>query len=323
MSEPRDPSSPPERDELHAARWDPEKTDASFRRPFPWLTASVIVALLAAGGFFLLRRSQNEVAELRAELVRTHSERIGERALRIRGFRNDVETMILRAAALRSPDVSAPGFTFESLRGRPGVYVRLREADAASRDSISRALEIMEPDAIAHCFGLTPVAMRTLYTKCAPLTGQWLQQARELDDALRLRVRVDEIRRYAERDLPALESISESEYLLLTIVRGESRARDEVDVYLFDARTKELRFGWNTRANGYLLTARIAGYSAPSPSVEALARSGATDCSIAAQARTRTGEFGAATGSGPLDAGMPDAGPLDGGFVPLDASGSR
>lgn len=295
--------------ELRAARWEPETVDTSFRRPFPWIPVVLVTLLLVGGGVFMFQRTQREIRDLRVQLVRTHAERIGNRAGRVRSFRTRVEGMILRAAAMKHPDAVAPGFTFDSLRGRRGVYVRLREADTVSREAIAHALEIMEPDAIAHCLGITPVAMRTLYTKFAPLTGDWLRTATDSTDGLRLRVRIDEIRRYAERDLPALESIADSEYLLLGIIRGESRAHDDVDMYVFDPRDGTLRFAWNTRANGYLLTVRVAGYHAPNPSREALARSGATDCSIAAQSRTRTGEFGAASGSGPGDAGVEDAGP--------------
>ena len=51
----------------------------------------------------------------------------------------------------------------------------------------------MEPDAIPRCLGLTPVAMRTLYTKSELLRPEWLTRARATRDTIRLRVRIDEV----------------------------------------------------------------------------------------------------------------------------------
>jgi len=300
-------------EDLRGARWEPAGHGGPpFRRPLPWLAIGVVVLVLFGAFAWSMRSRAIEIRDKRSELVRRHSAVIGDRGVAITRFRTNVERMLTRAAGMHHPDVLEPGFELDSLRGRSGVYIRLRERDAVSSRTIRHTLESMEPDAIPHCLGLTPVAMRTLYTKDAPLTGEWLRQAQATTDQLRLNVRLDEIERFARRDLPVLESIAQSDYVLATIIRGESRSRDEVDLFVFDARTGAIRLATNTKANGYLLTARIEGYRAPSPSQEALARSGATDCSIAAQARTRTGEFGAAVGNGPADAGVPpDSSVLD------------
>lgn len=309
----RDPApDAPTADPLRAARWEPEVDTREFRRPLPWLAIGVVLAIGLAIALYVHHRSTEERRDLRAQLVHDYGTKIASGARGVTRFRAAVERMIQQAARTHAPDALEPGFTLDSLRGKPGVYIRLRESEAATSETISHALEIMEPDAIPHCLGITPVAMRTLYTRYRPITAAWLASARNTTDALRLTVRIDEVDRFASRDLPVLQSIAASDYVLVTIIRGESRATDEVDVFVFDAHSGAVRLATNTKANGYLITARVEGYRAPTPSQEALARSGAVDCSIAAQARTRTGEFGAAEASGPS---APTPTPIDAGVA--------
>lgn len=296
--------------ELRAARWEPDAGIPTFRRPFPWHWAGLALVLVVGIGLYAKHSRETKLDALEARLVREHTTQVRSHAGEIDRFRQSVEGMVVRAARMPEPSSLEPGFTVESLRGRPGVYIRIRERDTASAAAIGEALSSMEPDAIPRCLGITPVAMRTLYTKSELLKPEWLLRARGSRDTIRLRVRIDEVERFARRDLPVLRSIVESEYVLVSVVRGDTRETSAVDAYVFDARSGALRLATRTRAEGVLITGRISGYRAPTPSAAALAMSGAMDCSIASQIRTRTGEFGAATAS---SASSPSPTPLDAG----------
>jgi hypothetical protein len=175
------------------------------------------------------------------------------------------------------------------------VYLRVREADLESRESLAEAALTMEPDAIARCLGLSPVSARVLYERGGFLDPAWIRQASEANGVLELRVLEDQMERHIDRDLPLLLGVAGAEYFLLVIVRGDDRSTAPVDVHLVDI---------HGTANDEALTARIRGQGAlvpvraifdgaprgPALPAAALERSGALDCSIAAQMKALAGE---------------------------------
>lgn len=262
------------------------------RFPWRWVLLGLVTAIVLGGGYWW--REQQKEADLRARIVQAYEQRLGDVVNRYRGFREQVEGWVIEAAEADPPARYVdPRLRISALHQGQGLYLRLPAARARSAESIDEAARSMGPDAITRCLGVTPISMRGFYEKGDFLMPGWIDRASE-DEAgmMRLRVIDDELARYSERDLPSILNMMQSQYLLLVLERGETRATGPVDVYLYDLRARRKLLSVRTEPAGVLIPVRIAVKGAPpAPRVPVRTDSpGATDCSIAAQVKELTGE---------------------------------
>lgn len=276
-------------DDLRPARYEPTSREPSFRRGPPWHWLGLF-GIFVFGATYLYRyQTYREVRDLRTEIQDRYEQGIGREASSVLAFRAKLEDLAIEAAHGQTGTYVREGFTIESLHGRAGLYFRLPAADAVDRAHVAIAARRMSPDAIPRCLGLDPTGLRVLYDRAEFLTPEWVRSVIETKDVMRLRVMQDQLGRHIERDLPLLRSMVVSEYLLLAIVRGDTRVAGAVDVRIYDPRNGQLLLSAPTRSLGTLYTGRIGGTGRHTVAAEARARSGAADCSIASQVRAVAG----------------------------------
>jgi hypothetical protein len=93
-------------------------------------------------------------------------------------------------------------------------------------------------------------------------------------------------------DLPAVMSLTKSDWLLLIVQQGDNRRDHPVDVFLWDLRSGAKLLGARIQAQGALMPARVRTAGAPAAprlTEDNLKGSGAIDCSIAMQIKQLAG----------------------------------
>lgn len=269
------------------------KPEYAPRFPWRWVVLGFAALSILGGGYYL--REQSKEQALREQIQQAYTQQLGPVVDRYRGFRDELEDWVVEAAEEGPPARYVdPRLRIAALHQGQGLYLRLRADQARTKEGIEEAALQMGPDAITRCLGISPISVKGFYEKGAFLMPGWIDRAAE-DRAgmMRLRVIDDELARFGDRDLPPLLNMMQSQYFLLVIERGETRAAGPVDVFLYDLRGDRKLLSLRTEPEGgVLIPVRIATKGAPAGPRAALPTDspGAADCSIAAQMKELTGE---------------------------------
>ncbi len=280
---------------LRPATYGESPKEAGFVPRMPWAKLLFAVTLIASAVAFYFYREARKVDAARAEILANFQSEIGPVAPQLRGFRERIERWVVEAQAIDDGESWAkPGFQFEELHDLRGVYLRIAEEDARDVEKLRAAAASMAPDAIGRCLGVAPVALRGFYERGRFMNEGFIEEVERTEDLMRLRVIGEQLRGNLRRDLPLVLGTTEADYFLLVVQRGQTRHRNPVDFYLWDLRPErgELLVRARAEARGALFTARIGLPGAPRTKAPDISprRTGAQDCSLAAQVRAATGQ---------------------------------
>lgn len=265
----------------------------AYAPKIPWKTISAVI--LGFAGIFTIYavRQDSRKERLRAEMLAFHETELSEISERYLGFRRRIEELVRQAHEAGEPDNWAdPRLNISRLRSGEGLYLRIPAEWADSSERIEGAARAMERDAITRCLGIAAMSMRGLYEKGFFLTPEWVDQVREEQDMMSLRVLEDQLGRYYQVDAPVVQSIMEAEWFLLVLQQGENRRDHPVDVYLWDLRHNQQILRARIQSRGLLVPVRLrfeGTYPRPAPGRPQVQSGGANDCSIASQIRALTG----------------------------------
>ena len=273
----------------------PAKYEEGGARPFaqslPW--KGIVVAILFIGLFVggYLYYQEKRTNALRDQVAQNFASSVRPAIPKIKAFESKINTWVMRASKNPNPKTWAdPKLNINGLHGAQGVYLRILEANTTDTDKIAVATQLADEDAITNCLGFAPLTLKSLYA-VADLTGDsWLNELSNTHDYMRLSVMQEQLANRTSRDLPVLLNVVQSDYLLLAIVRGESRFEDPVDVYMWDIKRNKPLLRTRTKAKGMLVSVKIALDGTPRGAAKPLPKkSGAADCSIASQIREAAG----------------------------------
>lgn len=264
---------------------------SAFAPRFPWkyIALAVITAALVIGGY-LLKEAQR-AAQLRAQILRVHEE-LEEPRERYFAFLDKVEKLVLSAAGGVPAAEVDKRLRIEGLRSGRGLYLRLRAQDLKDAKAVAAGAAAMEPDVINACMGLAPVSARGLWAQGDFLASERVAEAKGERSVMRLRVADEVLARKIRTDLPAVMSLTKSDWLLLVVQQGDNRRDEPVDVLLWDLRSGARLLAARVQAQGALMPARVRAEGAPAAprlTADNVKGSGATDCSIAMQIKALAG----------------------------------
>ena len=226
-------------------------------------------------------------------MLTLHESELSEVSERYLGFRRRLEELVMQAHEAGEPESWAdPRLNISGLRSGEGLYLRIPADWADSSERIEGAALAMERDAITRCLGLAPASVRGLYEKGFFLTPEWVDQVRNEDSMMELRVLDDQLGRHIQVDAPVVLSMMQADWFLLVLQQGESRRDAPVDVYLWDLRRSRQLLRARIQGRGLLVPVRLrfeGTNPAPAPGRPDVRSGGATDCSIASQIRALTG----------------------------------
>ena len=149
-------------------------------------------------------------------------------------LRGRLESAVVGASAPYEGDFVARGAAAPDgdFRTRPGLYLRMRLADARSPESLRAATELSQRDGFAACFlhdtgavvgdagpfGEQPWNLRRAYESTKILTPRWVDDVKATDDDLRMRAFEKQYDRAIRDDIPlAVRIVKQAEYLLLVL----------------------------------------------------------------------------------------------------------
>jgi hypothetical protein len=311
-----EPEKPPPR--LRPARPDLRDDESAAympRLPWRWILLGTLSVATVTAGFMI--KEQHKAEALRSQLVQVHEQELAEPARRYVEFREKLEKLIMQAAEGEPETFADKRLHIPGLRSGKGLYMRIRADQASDPKQIEKAALTMEPDVIASCMGLAPASARGLWEKGQFLMPGWLEEQREEDRVMHLRVADETLARHIRADLPAVLNLIRSDWFLLVLQHGEDRRSAPVDVFLWDLRRDKALLSTRVQSRGVLLGARIRSQgklvAGPGPDNDRLTQGSANDCSIASQVKQLAGMPAATVEHAPevllaADGGVPDAG---------------
>ncbi len=258
----------------------------------PWKSAlAVILGIVGVFAFYTVRQDRRKEA-LRQQMLDLHETQLSEVAERYLAFRRRLETLVTQAAEGGEPETWAdPRLNLSGLRGGEGLYLRIRVEAADTPEHIRDGALQMDADSITRCLGIAPASVRGLYEKGEFLTPAWVDNLREEQDTMALRVLDDQLGRHIQVDAPVLLSMMQADWFMLVLQQGETRRDDPVDVFLWDLRRNRQLLRARVQGRGLLVPVRLrfeGVQQGPAATIDPRS-GGATDCSIASQLRALTG----------------------------------
>jgi hypothetical protein len=160
-------------------------------------------------------------------------------------LRDRIEADVVSAARdYPGDDVETQAHTGE-FRAQPGLYLRMRLADAASvtkvaadakRDAFAACL-LREPNerakrgnAVGGLVGEQPWNLGQAYAATRILTGEWVRAVNEADGDMRLRVFVDQYEKAVKDEIPlAIDVVKRAQFFLLVLDEDVPEAAEFAD----------------------------------------------------------------------------------------------
>jgi len=184
---------------------------------------------LAAGKQALLARQRAVAATLGAEWL---------------PLRDELESDVLIAAKTYAGDDVDPEARTLSFRTQPGLYLRMRVADAVSPESIRSVAADAKKDAFSSCllrepndrgrrgeidggaFAEQPWNLGQAYAATRILTEPWVQAVKDIDDDMRLRVWTAQYDKAVREEVPlAIDVVKRAQFFLLVLDEDDAAAR--------------------------------------------------------------------------------------------------
>jgi hypothetical protein len=230
-------------------------------------------------------------------------------------LRDRLESDVLDAAKVFAGDHVDPATWSIPFRSRPGLYLRMRVADAGGVDDVRRVAADAKKDAFASCFlrepnergvrgevdggafAEQPWNLGQAYASTRILTDRWVQSVRDIDDDMQMRIFTDQYEHAVRDDIPvAIDVVRRAEFFLLVLDEDapEAFARSDggpvteealqlVDhparVHLFDLETNRELFRVRRSGDALVLPAGERQVTDPE-TVEAMQRQ-ANNCMLA------------------------------------------
>lgn len=281
---------------LVPARPDATAESAAYMPRIPWGIVLVGALSVAAIVGSYLWKQKRKADDLRAAMVQVHDVELKQAQSAYIAMRDKLEDLITNVAGSEPATLADPRLHIPGLRSGRGLYLRLPLSEAQSKEGIARAAKLMEPDRIANCLGLAPASARGLYEKGEFLLPAWLDQIKQQDSVLSLRVQDEMLSRRIKGDLPSVMGLVRSDWFMLVLQEGETRRDHPVRVYLWDLAQQQLLLRARVKSQGVLLTSRILSSSPPpaaaAPQDQESRTGAANDCSIASQLKQLTPDAG-------------------------------
>jgi hypothetical protein len=261
------------------------------RLPWRWIVLGTLSISTVTAGYLL--KEQQKADNLRSLMVQVHEQELAEPARRYLEFRGKLERLIMEAGKGEPETYADKRLNLGGLRAGQGLYLRIQAQDAKDAKSIAKAVLATKPDVIPSCLGLSPASARGLWEKGEFLMPEWLEERREQDRVMDLRVTDEVLARHIRADLPAVLNMLRAHWFMLVLQQGPNRREHPVDVFLWDLRRDQQLLRARVQSAGVLLSARIRsqGSLVPGPGAqnERMNQGSANDCSIAAQLKQITG----------------------------------
>jgi hypothetical protein len=245
---------------------DPEEVRPYLPKvPWKWVGLSASLALLFASYYWITEA--RKVAALKEELLTFESRELTPVRNRYEQFLRKLENFVLDAESKRPSVWVDPSLTVRALQQSKGLFLRLADERARSKDDIRRHAGTGTEDTFARCIGVQPVGLGTVYADGKFLLDDWKAQVAETSSVMKLRVLRHQLRRALREKLPSVAQHLRAHWLMLALERG-SNAGDPLDVYVWDLKKDTLLLSARTTQQGEMRFVRYGGQASQAPKVD-------------------------------------------------------
>ncbi len=229
----QDNRPPPGLPSVHQARRDRERGKYSRGSPGFWLGAAIGLATILVAYRYVSERKLGEAKEALLAKERAVRSTMGAAWFPLR---DDIEKKVLEAAARPQADVVDAEASRWAFRALPGLYLRLRAADAKDVTTLRRAAADSQRDGFVGCFLREPnlLAARDVadagafaeqpwnwqkaYDATRILTDEWTEAVKASDDPLRLRVFEQQYDKAMREEIPAaIDLVKRAQFFLFVL----------------------------------------------------------------------------------------------------------
>jgi hypothetical protein len=265
-----------------------ERTDYLPRLPWRYVLLGALALAIVVVGY--IWKEQRKAVALRASILHVHQTELAPVRDQYLAARTKFERLITAAANAQPDTFVDEHLDLPSLRSGSGLYLRMPLAQAKSPTGIMAGAKAMAPDNIPSCLGLSPASARGFYELGAFLLPEFVAALKQ-ESVMRLRVRDNELSHHIRVDIPVVENMIHSQWLMLVLEEGKNRRDAPVRVFLWNLAHDELLLRARVKSQGILITSHILSKGvdperAPEPNEHNAAA--ANDCSIAAAIRKLT-----------------------------------
>ncbi len=203
-----------------------------------WTTQAGLVALAAVVGGFIAHQivSSHELTADRQKLLSKQRAVVSELGPEWFPLRDKLEGEILGAAKDYAGDHVEPDARRSGFRTQPGLYLRMRVADARDVASVRHVAEGARKDAFATCllrepneravrgdadagaFAEQPWNLGQAYSATRILTDDWVKEVQGADEDLRLKVFQEQYDKAVGSEIPlAVDIVKRAQFFLLAL----------------------------------------------------------------------------------------------------------
>jgi hypothetical protein len=220
-----------------------------------WTTQAGFAALAVVLGGYLVHMvvSDRQRAADRSALLKKQKAVAVTLGAEWTPLRDRLESEVLGAAKAYEGDYVDPAARKGDFRTQPGVYLRMRVADAKDAASIRKVAAESKKDAFASCllrepnerglrgeldggaFAEQPWNVGRAYAATRILSDEWLTSLREADDEMSLRLKSEEYETAVRDQIPlAIDVVKRAQFFLLVLDEDVPEARAAADGGLVD-----------------------------------------------------------------------------------------
>ena len=302
---------------IHEAREQRARGKHSRASPNLLLYAVVAIAAILLGYRFFATRQLDRSKEALLSKERAVEVTVGREWFPLR---DKIEKFVLDAAVGEWPGDFVDNGAKWDFRSAPGIYLRIRLADARDPTSLHKAAQGSLKDGFVGClmrepnagaargdvdagpFAEQPWNMRQAYASTRILTADWINDVKASGDDLRLRVFEQQYEKAAREEIPlAIDLIKRAQFFLLVLdedppaAKGDGAPLTEEMLQLVphDARVRlmNLRDGSGTelarmrrRAEGTAIS--VSGHEVTDPETRQAMQRQVNNCSLALQVQS-------------------------------------
>ncbi len=224
---------PPGLPSIYKARADRERGRSTRGSPAFWLSVGASLVVVVVGYRYVEARQLGGEKDALLAKERAVRSTVGAAWFPLR---DGVEQMVVEAASKAPPDHVDPAVARWDFRASPGLYLRLRVADATDVTALRHAAAFSQRDGFVGCFLREPNApaargdadagafaeqpwnWQKAYNATRILTDDWAQEVSASEDPLRLRVFEEQYDKAMKVEIPAaIDLVKRAQFFLFLL----------------------------------------------------------------------------------------------------------
>jgi hypothetical protein len=220
-----------------------ERQRRKFGRPtgtFAVLVAAGILVVLAINYIW----SEKKIGDQREDILKQQRAAVATLGAEWFPLRDKIESLVIESAKDWPGDIIAPDASKWDFRAMPGIYLRVRVADAKNVHDLRAAASESRRDGFTACLLRTqnaedmdagqsedrPWNLRQAYASTRVLSDEWVNQVKTAGDEIRLRIFDEQYEKAKKEEIPlAVDIVKRAQFFLFVLDEDTPEAKAHAD----------------------------------------------------------------------------------------------